>query len=161
MLELDKLIEEKKKDYVVGKEELDKRIENRLVHYNMIMPPVNVDDILYKRVRKHYQNLQSLLIDSASRLSGSYTLDATASRASPNGFTIVYLKDESLQKADLVKIKKEEKILYQDELNKAKAQWIETLTTNQAAEATALAKAQAAQSILDLQAELSKLLTSK
>jgi hypothetical protein len=161
MTNLEQLIEEKKNEFVVDKEELNKRIENRLVHYNMIMPPPNTNEALYLKVRRYYQTLQQCLIDSSQRLNSGYTLDSTNSKVSKTGITVVYNKSEEHQKKDAALIRKEERALYQSELDKDKEQFILDLTQQQAAEATEIAKAQSAQSILDLQAELSKLLTSK
>lgn len=116
---------------------------------------------MYKKVRKHYQDLQSLLIDATAKLSGNYTLDATNSRSNRNGFTVVYIKDEILQNKDLVLLKQEEKSLYQAELDLAKEVWIKELTVKQAKEAEVLAKQQAVDNTKALQEQLSELLSAK
>jgi len=161
MTELEQLLEEKKADFIINPDELNRRVETRMVSYNNLLPVVNDDSVLHLRERRYYRTLQSLLIDSASRLNGNYFLDSTNSKMANGNFTVTYLKDEATQKKDAITLKKEVKSAYQDELDKAKQAFISELTTNQAVEANELAKAQAAQSILDLQAELSKLLTSK
>jgi hypothetical protein len=161
MTELDKLISENKQRFTIDKEVLEQRINNRLISYDNILPPVNIDNTLYKRVRKHYSTLQALLIDSAAKLNSDFTLDATSSKFSSRGFTVTYIKSKELQKADLVKLKREEKNLYQAELDLAKKVWIKELTVNQAKEAEVLAKQQAVDNTKALQAELSKLLSVK
>lgn len=158
MSELEKLIELKKADFVIDKQVLAQRIENRMIAYKMMMPAPNAEEGKYLKVRRYYQTLQQCLIDSAQRLNEGYTLNSTNSRVSATGITVVYEKSESLQKKDAALIAKEEKQIYQLELDEEKATWLEELTANQAAEAVALAAKKAADDTKALQAELSALL---
>jgi hypothetical protein len=161
MIELDKLIEEKKKDFVVDKAVLNKRVENRLVSYDNIIPPINIDNLLYKRERKYYSTLQALIIDSAAKLNNSYTLDTTNSKHTASGFTVTYIKGLALQKKDFIKLKQEEISLYEVELNEAKNLWISDLTANLAKEAELEAVVIAQTKTKAIQDELTALLSAK
>jgi hypothetical protein len=161
MTNLEQVIEEKKKDFIVDNDELERRIESRLISYKNVLPPINDDTILSIRERKYYRTLQSLLIDSTAKLSGDYTLDNTHSKIANGVFTITYIKNSTLQKKDLTAIKKQIKLEYEAELEVKKAQYIQKLTQQQAAEAQAAAEQQAADNTKALQQELSNLLSSK
>ena len=41
MTNLEQLIEEKKNDFVIDNDELERRIESRLVSYKNVLPPIN------------------------------------------------------------------------------------------------------------------------
>jgi len=161
MTNLEQLIEEKKNDFVIDNDELERRIESRLVSYKNVLPPINDDTILSLRERKFYRTLQSLLIDSTAKLSGEYTLDNTHSKMANGAFTITYIKNPTLQKKDLTAIKKQIKLEYEAELEVQKTHYIQELTQQQALEAQATAAAQAADNTKALQQELSNLLSSK
>jgi hypothetical protein len=161
MNELKKLLEEKKADFIINNDELNQRVETRMVSYNNLLPVVNDNSVLHLRERKYYRSLQSLLIDSAARLNGDFSLDSTNSKMANGNFTVTYLKNNALQKKDAIAIKKEVKQKYEAELEVQKTQYIQELTQQQALEAQATAAAQAADNTKALQQELSALLAAK
>jgi hypothetical protein len=161
MTALKKLLEEKKADFIIDNDELNQRVEARMVSYINILPPANDTSVLYLRERKYYNSLQSLLIDSAARLNGDFSLDSTNSKMANGNFTVTYLKNDALQKKDAIAIKKEVKQLYQLELDKDKEQFILDLTQQQTKELEASAALQAADNTKVLQEQLSALLTAK
>jgi hypothetical protein len=159
--ELEALIEENKAKFIIDAEELQARVDARVLNYSTVLPAVNLEDPIYLKVRKYYTNLQSMVIDSASRLNSGYTLDSPNSLVSGGGFIISYVKGEALKKKDLVLIKKQEKESYEAELEIKKAEFIKNLTQQQAVEIAAKAEKLALDNTTALQKQLSELLNSK
>jgi hypothetical protein len=161
MTKLEQLIEDRKADFNTNAEELQARVDARILNYTTVLPAVNLENPVYLKVRRYYNSLQSMVIDSASRLNSGYTLDSPNSLVSGGGFIISYVKGEQLQKKDIVSIKKEVKALYEADLEVQKAVFIQQLTMNQQVEIEAQATQVALDNTTALQLELSNLLNSK
>jgi hypothetical protein len=161
MSELKKLLEDNKSKFEMNKEELTKRVDFALATYDMVQPPINLDSVLHARVKKHYQTLQAMLIDSTDKLSSGYKLDMTNTRRTGASFTITFLKSEAEQTKEKSLVKKQVKQDYLAELEAVKQVWIKDLTANLAKEAELEAVVIAQTKTKAIQDELTALLANK
>jgi hypothetical protein len=161
MSELTKLIEENKGRFEIDKIELAKRVDFALATYDMVQPPINLSSPQHARLKKHYQTLQAMLIDSTDKLSNGYKLDMTNTRRTGASFTITFLKSEAEQTKDKSLVKKQVKQDYLAELEAAKQVWIKDLTANLAKEAELEAVVIAQTKTKAIQDELTALLANK
>jgi len=161
MSELNKLIEKNKDKFEIDKDELAKKEDFVLVSYNMVQPPVNLESSAYARVKKYYQTLQAMLIDSTDKLGSGYKLDSKNSKPSSSGYIVTFLKSDVEQVKDKSMLKKQAKQTYLKELEQQKKEWVAKLTASLVKQAEADAVAQAQSKTKLIQEELEALLSVK
>jgi len=106
MSELNKLINENKARFEIGKVELAKKIEFSLVTYDMVQPPINLDSAQHARLKKSYQTLEAMLLDSTDKLKAGYRLDTSNSRSNGRGYIVTFIKCDTTQAKEKVALKK-------------------------------------------------------